>query len=328
MQELLDSSALLGDTQAMRSRFNEDGYLFLRQQIEPEVLLALRSSITSICQRHGWLAANTDPLEAISDHQPVVEGEEAYFPVYDDIQRLESFHALAHHHKLMELMQALLGPSAFPHPLSICRLVFPDNVEWSTPPHQDYPNNQGTRDLLASWLPLGDCPIELGPLAILKGSQQLGLLPLTFSLGAGHRQCVLDERHEELEWHSADFAAGDLLIFHSLTVHRALPNLSNRMRLSVDFRYQREHEALTEQSLLPHFNRESWDSIYQGWSNTSLQYYWKNKSYKLNAWDSSFQELPEEEWQESLKQRIRYDRQLAQRYAKRGANTPEQGSIN
>lgn len=59
---------------------------------------------------------------------------------------------------------------------------------------------------------------------------------------------MLDDRCANLRWVGTDFNLGDLLLFPALTVHRALHNLdTRRMRLSVDFRYQREGEALTEQ---------------------------------------------------------------------------------
>ena len=41
------------------------------------------------------------------------------------------------------------------------------------------------------------------------------------------------------DWFSSPFDLGDALFFHSKTVHQGVPNLSgNRVRLSVDYRYQ------------------------------------------------------------------------------------------
>ena len=48
-------------------------------------------------------------------------------------------------------------------------------------------------------------------------------------------------------------------MFHSLTIHKSLPNqFPDRLRLSVDYRYQPLSHPVTEGSLLPHFNRLSW----------------------------------------------------------------------
>jgi ectoine hydroxylase-related dioxygenase (phytanoyl-CoA dioxygenase family) len=301
LRPFADSTRLLDDPEALRARFDDDGYVFVKDVIDRGLLRDVRSQITAICSDHGWLVPGTDPNDAITSSQPWVEGEEAYFEVYDKVQRLEAFHAVPHDPTVRALMTALLGESAFPHPLSIARLSFPSNEAWATPPHQDYPNNQGTEDLYACWIPLSDCPVELGGLAVLPGSHRLGIAPLEFALGAGHRQAKLDERFEALGWTGGDFAFGDALVFHSLTVHRALPNTSDRMRLSVDYRFQREGEPLTAGCLEPHFGRLSWEQIYEGWSREDLKYYWKDKRYTVVPWDATLHDLPPEEAEEGVK---------------------------
>jgi ectoine hydroxylase-related dioxygenase (phytanoyl-CoA dioxygenase family) len=308
MKEFSDSSPLLNDQQALRDRFNRDGYIFLKNAVNISPLTSLRKELLGILQAQGWLKPRTDLNEAIPWTIPHVEGEEEFFKVYDKIQRLESFHALSHHPSVLSKLKVLLGESAFPHPLSIARLVFPDNDDWATPPHQDYPNNQGTEDLYACWIPLSDCPQEMGSLSILEGSHKLGLMPLKFSLGAGHRQADLDSRFEKLNWVASDFELGDMLIFHSLTVHRSLANSRDCMRLSVDYRFQRENEPLTDSCLHPHFQRESWDEIYQDWKDKSLKYYWRNKSYQVADWDSNLHNIPEETEADAIREKVIYDR--------------------
>jgi hypothetical protein len=177
----------------------------MRQVVDHGLLLKLRAQLTSVCAAHGWFKADSDPMDAIPSVAPCVEGEDRYFEVYDEIQKLEAFYAVPHHATVRRCMAALLGDSAFPHPLSIARLVFPANDQWTTPPHQDYPNNQGTQDLYACWMPLGDCPTELGSLSILRGSHRFGVAPLEFSLGAGNRRARLDARFEGLHWVGGDF---------------------------------------------------------------------------------------------------------------------------
>jgi ectoine hydroxylase-related dioxygenase (phytanoyl-CoA dioxygenase family) len=44
---------------------------------------------------------------------------------------------------------------------------------------------------------------------------------------------------------AAPLAAGDAILFNCLTVHRALPNVTpDRVRISVDFRYQPASEPI------------------------------------------------------------------------------------
>src|SRR5262249_37157864 len=145
-----------------------------------------------------------------------------------EVQKLESFHTLAHDPTLVTTMRSVLGgDSAFPHPLKIARLAFPDHYEASTPPHQDFPNNEGTERLTATWVPLTDIPPELGGLAILRGSHRYGLLQMAGHIGAGNRCAVIPpEMAEECRWVTTEFHQGDVLVFPSLAVHASLHNAS------------------------------------------------------------------------------------------------------
>jgi ectoine hydroxylase-related dioxygenase (phytanoyl-CoA dioxygenase family) len=49
-------------------------------------------------------------------------------------------------------------------------------------------------------------------------------------------------------WLTSDYHSGDLLVFHNLMVHRALPNRSDRIRLSIDTRCQPAGDRRTWQS--------------------------------------------------------------------------------
>lgn len=295
MQAFEDSTSLLGDPGALKARFDADGYVLLRGVVDRDLLLETRRALTDVCAAHSWLDPAHDQMAAIPQRGPFVEGEPQFFEVYDDVQRLEAFHAVPHHPSVRRCVTALLGETAFPHPLSIARLIFPHNDEWTTPQHQDYPNNQGTYDLYACWMPLADCSAEEGSLSILRGSHQLGVAPLRACLGAGNRRSELDDRYDVLEWVGGDIRLGDALVFHSLTVHRALPNRGEAMRLSVDYRFQREGEALTQGCLEPHFGRLAWDDIYAGWQRDDLKYYWRGKRFTVDDWDHSLLEIEYED---------------------------------
>ena len=259
-----ESNDLLGDPGALRARFDEDSYLYFRGVLDCEKIETLRRRMLTTLADQGWVRKKPYLMRGVATAPPAQEGEEDYFRVYDEVQRLEEFHSLAHDETLLDIMRQVLGDGAFPHPLKIARLGFPAHYEISTPPHQDYPNNQGTPNLTAAWVPVGECPQELGGLAILRGSHRYGLLPLTPDRGPGNRKAMLPEQMlEDLRWVTTDYSIGDVIVFHSHTVHAALHNASEVfMRLSVDFRYQLEGEALTETCLRPHFERLTWDDIY------------------------------------------------------------------
>ena len=71
-------------------------------------------------------------------------------------------------------------------------------------------------------------------------------------------------------WLTTTTRPGDVLVFHSHTVHRAGPNLTrDRLRVSVDFRYQARSLPIAEGNLMPHTG-DSWPEVYQDWKSTEL----------------------------------------------------------
>jgi ectoine hydroxylase-related dioxygenase (phytanoyl-CoA dioxygenase family) len=280
------SNDLLGDRGALHARLRDEGYLYLRGLIDRDRVLAVRGEVLEVLARHGWIAGGEQLADAVAIGMPLRETDEEYFSAYDELQTLESFHGLAHDDDLLGAVREALGETAFPHPLKVARLVFPSEPEVSTPPHQDFLNNQGSPGLTAAWIPLGDCPMKQGTLAILRGSPQYGVLPLEFSLGPGNSQAMLpNEMRDRLTWVTNDFSAGDVLLFGALTVHASLHNATGRMRLSVDFRYQCEGEEASDLVLKPHFERLTWDEIYAGWKSDELKYYWRDLDFPVVSYD-------------------------------------------
>ena len=133
---------------------------------------------------------------------------------------------------------------------------------------------QGTEDVWTTWIPLGDCPHQLGGLSVLSGSHKAGALPVSRSLGAGGLRAHFEAIGGE--WVSSPFELGDVLFFHSLTVHKGLPNRSgDRLRLSVDYRFQPASDPVMELVLTPHQGRLTWEQVYQGWKSDRYQYHWQ-----------------------------------------------------
>jgi ectoine hydroxylase-related dioxygenase (phytanoyl-CoA dioxygenase family) len=269
------SNDLMNDAPALRERMKAEGYLFFRQLIDREAIRAARQEILSLCAEAGWLKAGTDIADGIAAGGVAwTEPQPEYMAVYNRVQRGEHFHALAHDANLIALLDSLFGEPTLPHPRNIARIIFPQNTEFTTPSHQDYIHIQGTEETYTAWIPLGDCPVSLGSLVVLTGSNHDGILPVHRALGAGG--VGIDTDSLSHTWAGSDFKLGDCLLFHSLTVHKALPNLSpDRIRLSVDFRYQPLSHPVTADSLLPHYAQVRWEEIYADWQSSRYQYYWQ-----------------------------------------------------
>lgn len=204
----------------------------MRGLVDSDSLLRVRRDITAILADVGWLDEGTDPLEAVSTHEAKFMGTPEFTPIYDTIQRLETFHTLAHHPAILGVAEALLDEPGMPQPSTIPRIFFPSRPDHTTPPHQDFILVQGTPEVWTARIPLGDCPSDLGGLAVLRGSHMRGVLPVYEPEDVGGLRIEPDAL--DGEWVASAFEIGDALFFHSKTAHQGLPNLSgNRIRLSI-----------------------------------------------------------------------------------------------
>jgi ectoine hydroxylase-related dioxygenase (phytanoyl-CoA dioxygenase family) len=290
IRPFVESNDLLDDPEALRTRAQANGYLFFRGLVDADTVLRVRRDFLEVCDRHGWIKKGTNLMDGVRNGGPYMEGQEAYWPVLDDFQRLESFHTFAHYPAIIDVCDKLFGEPTLVHPRNIGRIMFPENTKYTTPAHQDYVHIQGTEETYTAWIPLGDCPQTFGGLTVLSGSHKFGVLPTKAAYGAGG--LGVDTDHLNLSWASTDYRIGDALLFQSLTVHKALPNQTqDQIRLSVDYRYQGQSQPITEGSLLPHFNRMSWDEIYKGWRSTKHQYYWKNLNLKIVSFTRRYHEV-------------------------------------
>ncbi len=266
MQELTDSTPLVGDAAALRARLAQDGCLYFRGLLPVDAVTGVRADVAGALGAAGWLADGATADDPVPTSLAVREGAEGYFAAYVGIQRLQRFHELAHDEAITQLVGDLIGAPLLVHPRKIARTSLPKDAEY-TRPHQDFPLIQGTVDTFTVWIPLGDCPVSLGGLRVLLGSHRRGFVTPDPARGPGALQVDVDD--DDPAWATVDYLAGDALLFTSLTVHGALPNDEDRLRFSADFRYQSLLEPVVEGSLIPHYHPQvpAWDELTAGWSS-------------------------------------------------------------
>ena len=143
---------------------------------------------------------------------------------------------------LRATVRRILGAAAFSYPVKVLRAVYPERPGPRARGryiHYDYAVGGG-QDMLTSWLPLMEIPVRLGGLAVQPGGQHWPPQPPR-PLGVS-----------EPGWATTSYQPGDVLIFHCLTPHAALPNTGPALRISGDFRWQLPgHPAPSELILGP-----------------------------------------------------------------------------
>ncbi|MBI2490695.1 MAG: phytanoyl-CoA dioxygenase family protein, partial [Candidatus Rokubacteria bacterium] len=151
-----------------------------------------------------------------------------------EVMLLDDLPTLRRHPAILSVLGALFGEPAEPTLGDVPRVAFPRAPDLTTPPHQDHYYVAGATDLWTVWVPLGDCPRALGVLSLVPGSHRGGLLPHP-PVGVATEGARVPE---DSVWAAGDLACGDVVMFHGLTVHAACENATDRLRLSIDFRYR------------------------------------------------------------------------------------------
>jgi hypothetical protein len=153
---------------------------------------------------------------------------------------LKSYSELLESRTTMDLIERLFEGPVFQYRNTDIRFAIPNDERHLTPPHQDHFFIRQTDQ----WIPLMSIGQDAGPLAIAKRSHRMGLLDhvehdTAYSyIFRGRKQRGVPIDRVIGPWLTTHYAPGDLLLFHSLSVHRALPNRSDRIRLSLDSRFQ------------------------------------------------------------------------------------------
>ena len=284
MTPFVDSRGILDDAAALAARMRRDGYLFVRGLLDPARVAALGGEMRAVARRAGWIAGDGD--DAVRE-AACADPDDAWVAVARRQYRLPALHALPHDPAIVGLMERLAGAPVLVHPMVIPRNIFPQRPEFTTRAHQDFPHIQGTPETWSVWVPLSACPMEMGGLQVAAGSHRRGVWPFRVSSGAGAME-VCDPL--EGRWVRGDFALGDAIVFHSMTVHKGLPNRTRRLRQSIDARYQRADAPVVPRSLDPYAGMGDWDDIYAGWPDNGLKWYWRDRPLVHAAFDRSYYE--------------------------------------
>ncbi|MGO7807200.1 phytanoyl-CoA dioxygenase family protein [Rhizobium ruizarguesonis] len=247
MEEAFIESRADDPRSVLTRRLHESGYLMLRGCFDPNQVASLHDSIMSILKELKWTAADKAERRA-ADGLNLSDRDDEHRRAIARIYRLESLHAFVRHPDVRSRMTKLLGTNdLLLHPNIVPRVVFPKigSVTGPSNRHQDHTAFQGARSAITCWLPLHDCTPADGVVAVAVGSHTKG----RYLFGPAPDGGIEIQCPPDLIWHAGDFKRGDALFFLATTLHRTVPNSSEKLRLSLDFRYQ----AASEPACAPYF---------------------------------------------------------------------------
>jgi ectoine hydroxylase-related dioxygenase (phytanoyl-CoA dioxygenase family) len=245
--ELLDSAALLADPPALRARFADDGYLFLRGALDADAVRAARREVFERLHAVGEVAAPPEAgIFTGTSRRAELEPDRGRF--WRSVSTGPRLRAVSHAGPIRAVMDAVFGEAARPQDYLFLRAGVRGRA---TDLHFDYPFFTRAHDRVCTvWTPLGDVPVSDGPLVVVQGSHRYRDLiePML-----GHDISVDPDRRaafgtDAIAFASArgtrlltaDFEAGDVVVFGMYLLHGSLDNRSpiDRVRLSCDVRWQ------------------------------------------------------------------------------------------
>jgi ectoine hydroxylase-related dioxygenase (phytanoyl-CoA dioxygenase family) len=241
------------DREALWARLRRDGYLLLRQILDPDEVLAFRRYYFEQTQDSGLVDQNSDPVLGIASDGPVDLAALRHV-LFSRVVPGEEYVAFCTQPAIRDWYAWFLGANTFLHRRKILRHIrpFEAGIGTATQAHYDLVYlREGTDRVLSSWIPLGACPVSRGGLIYLEGSHRRvlqeeaeGRLKRPAASITADLPALANEY--DSRWLVADFKAGDMLVHSAHIIHASLDNVdsSGCMRLSTDIRYQRKDEPI------------------------------------------------------------------------------------
>lgn len=275
--ELRASSMDSETADELRRRMADEGYLYLPGALDSEEVLACRRLIVEKLTAEGALDPAYPPMEAVPAPGSSTTSDRADLADRDPNIRRLLFDGLA-----LRLFEELFDEPVLHFDRVWLRTKGRDTAV-GTAPHCDVVfMGRGTDRLLTMWIPYGDTPTELGGLMVLEESiHRSDVLNPYWDLDVDRYCTNLPEAHEiesgrklwedaknrgvysedpravqtELggRWLTTDYTAGDVVVFPIRTMHAALDNQTDRLRISSDTRYQPASEPADDRWIGPEY---------------------------------------------------------------------------
>jgi hypothetical protein len=247
---LRSSAEVLDDAEALRANMREDGYLFLPGGLDRDTILDARRIIVGRLADAGLLDPAHDPMEAVAARE-----KPAVYFMPDLARDNPPLMRALYDGPMISFFERFLGGEVRHFDYTWMRAVSPGG---GTAPHCDVVYmGRGTKNLYTAWTPLGDIPLTIGGLMVLENSHRQterlraywnqdvdsycengperrkgadGQMHWEHWNGSGeawdgsisHDPVVLREQMGGGRWLTADFRAGDVLIFSIATIHASL----------------------------------------------------------------------------------------------------------
>ena len=249
--ELPESNEIFDDTEALRERMRQDGYLLIRGLHDAEEVLQARRDILQIMAGESTLDPEAPLMEGVAN------------PDREEVARssvrgrghlkTDSLERVVYGKRIVKFSDRFLGGESLSYNFQWLRTAGPGA---GTTIHYDVVYmGRGTQNLYTCWTPIGTVTPEMGPLVLCLGSNQwrkvidtYGKTDVDRDLTCGYFSKDPAELVDEFggRWATTTFEPGDVVILSMFLMHASLTNNSNKYRISCDSRYQLASEPVDD----------------------------------------------------------------------------------
>ena len=243
-------------TNEQREQFDTNGFLILKNVFSLEIVTGARAALARLVDEK---ARELSEAGLISDALQKEPFETRLLQLYSGHMEKapDSFRPELHlpelfdvffHPIVLDAAQAFLGPEIRLYPNYTARPKMPDHAASLVLWHQDggytAVNSSRAREgnvdemrMLNVWSPLVPARRENGCMQFVPGTHKLGVVEHL------KKEFYLELAPEILEQYEpqaidVELDPGDVVLFHNLLFHRGLPNMTDKIRWSMDWRYQ------------------------------------------------------------------------------------------
>lgn len=208
------------NNQSLKESFNENGYVFIPGFLTKEEVGEINDKLKSfIEEKTASMPAGHVMYEDSNDKRTLKQMQD--LNLHDPF-----FERILLNSKFTEIASFLLGEEVIGKTLEYFNK--PPMIGKSTPPHQDaYYFMITPASAVTMWMALEEVDEENGCVRYIKGSHLKGMRPHGKTQTKGFSQGISDYGKEDDVEIAFPAHPGDLLIHHSLTIHRADGNKSD-----------------------------------------------------------------------------------------------------
>ena len=229
MTPLRTANHTIGHPEQTLAMIEEDGYVYFQGVLDEGAVGRLRQRYLDVLVDWGVIDAGA--------REPVWNGKDlSDFPVkIEPLHEARVWEDFVAEPAIDAFFTKLLGAPPFWMEITEYRIT-PPGAELPADPffgrHQDAFYNMGM-ECFTCWVPLMEIDERTGGLAVIPGLHRQGFFhdrddPPQYRIPPG----VLPAD----KWHRSLYRPGDLVMFHKMTPHSGLPNMSDRFRMSMDVR--------------------------------------------------------------------------------------------